>query len=122
MSHFLLDVGISPKIINLLVELGHKANHTASVGLEKASDSEILDYAIRNDLIVITSDLGFGNLAVLEKRPIPGMIILRLNNPNAEQMLSSIRRVLTSKRIEEIRRSVTVVLPFQIRWTRLPVV
>lgn len=121
MSHFLLDVCISPKVLTLLTSLGHEATHCNSLGLAKTPDIEIFDYAIIHDTIIITSDLGFASLAVLEQRPVPGMIILRLNNPNAEQMIASIKRVLTSRRIEDIRHSITVVVPHQIRWTKLPI-
>ena len=121
MSHFFLDVGISPKVLTLLIGLGHQGTHSVPIGLAKASDYEILDYAIVHDRILITSDLGFANLAILEQRPVPGLIILRLNNPSAEQMIASVKHVLTSRSIEEMRHSITVVVPHQIRCTKLPI-
>ncbi len=120
MSAFLLDMGISPKVIPILASLGHKGYHWASVGLAQASDREILDYSIKHNLFIITTDVGFSNLAVFEQRAVPGIIILRLRNPNAEQMIASIQELLAGPLAESIEHSITVIEPYQIRQTKLP--
>lgn len=120
MSHFLLDVGISPKVLTLLTSLGHQGTHCSSIGLAQTPDHEILDYAIKHNLLIITSDLGFADLAVFEPRMIPGIILLRLRNPNAEQMVVYIKDLLMGPFAEGIQQSITVIETHQIRRTRLP--
>ena len=120
MSHFLLDVGISPKVLSLLASLGHQGTHCSSAGFAQAADHEILDYAIKHNMLIITSDLGFAELAVFEQRTVPGIIILRLRNPNAEQMVAYIKDLLTGPFAEGMQQSITVIEPHQIRRTRLP--
>jgi predicted nuclease of predicted toxin-antitoxin system len=120
MSHFLLDLGISPKVITLLTSLGHQGTHGVSVGFHRTPDHEILDYAIRHNMLIITSDLGFAELAISEPRMIPGIIILRLRNPNAEQMVGYLKKLLTGPLASGIDQAITVVEPHQIRRTRLP--
>ena len=121
MMNFLLDVGISPKVLSLLTSLGHRGVHCTDIDLASASDHQILDYAIQDNSIVITSDLGFGTLAVFEERVVPGVIILRLNNPNAAQMVASLRQLLTGVNAEQIHQAITVVEPHRIRITKLPI-
>ena len=120
MSDFLLDIGISPKVKTMLAFLSHRGIHCSDVGLARATDRDILDYAIRRHAIVITSDLGFGDLAVFEERSVPGVIILRLHNPNAAQMTAHLRKLLTGPDAERIHHAITIVEPHQIRITKLP--
>lgn len=122
MSVFILDMGISPKVIPVLASLGHAGYHCASMGLAQASDREILDYSIKHHLLIITTDVGFSNLAVFEQRAVPGIIILRLQNPNAEQMIASIQELLDGSLAESIEHSITVIEPYQIRQTKLPLI
>jgi predicted nuclease of predicted toxin-antitoxin system len=120
MSVFLLDLGISPKVISLLKSLGHEAKHGISAGFSKTPDRLILDHAIKNSMLLVTTDLGFGELAVFEKRQVPGVIILRLDNPNAEQMMTALKKLLTTTPVENLQQCITVVEPHQIRRTKLP--
>jgi predicted nuclease of predicted toxin-antitoxin system len=42
---FLADAGVSPKTVQFLQELGHQAVHVRTLGLERASDAELIDRA-----------------------------------------------------------------------------
>jgi hypothetical protein len=44
---FLLDMGISPKTAGFLQELGYKAVHLQEEGLDRLSDSQIQEKALR---------------------------------------------------------------------------
>jgi predicted nuclease of predicted toxin-antitoxin system len=113
-------MGISPKVIPILASLGHEGYHWASVGLAQASDREISDDSIKYNSLILTTDVGFSNLAVFEQRAVPGIIILRLQNPNAKQMIASIQELLDGPFAESIEHSITVIEPYQIRQTKLP--
>jgi len=120
MSSFLLDLGISPKVITMLVSLSHQGKHCNEVGLAKSPDRDILDYAIRHKSILVTSDLGFSDLAVFEQRLVPGVIILRLRNPNATKMAAHLQQLLTGPDADRIYQAITIVEPHQVRITKLP--
>ena len=60
-------------------------------------------------------------LAVFEERIVPGVIILRLNNPNAAQVVASLRQLLIGVNAEQIHQAITVVEPHRIRITKLPI-
>jgi predicted nuclease of predicted toxin-antitoxin system len=52
----LLDMGISPKVLNMLRARGWAVYHIRDLGMATASDVEILAEARRQDAAVITSD------------------------------------------------------------------
>ncbi len=81
---FLLDVNASGILSTLLIELGHDivcVNHVNS----KMSDDAILDWAVREERIIITTDSDFEQMIWLQSRIHCG--VLRLENlPRLERM------------------------------------
>jgi len=50
---FLVDNALSPAVANALKEKGFDALHVQNVGLGSASDHVILEFAFRNEQIII---------------------------------------------------------------------
>jgi predicted nuclease of predicted toxin-antitoxin system len=61
---FLADMGISPVTVTWLNEQGHDARHLSEDGLHTLSDREIFDKAGKEDRIILTTDLDFGEIAM----------------------------------------------------------
>ena len=59
---FLSDMGISPKTMVFLRNLGYEAVHLHEQGLNRLPDSEILKKAVLEGYIILTHDLDFGEL------------------------------------------------------------
>jgi predicted nuclease of predicted toxin-antitoxin system len=57
---FLADMGISPRTVTFLRELGHEAVHLHEEGLERLGDTAILAKARKEGRILLTHDLDFG--------------------------------------------------------------
>ncbi|MGO9255202.1 MAG: DUF5615 family PIN-like protein [Bryobacteraceae bacterium] len=74
---FLIDMNLSPLWVSFLAEKGFTAVHWSAVGQPWAADSEILDYAARNDWIVFTHDLDFGTLLAALRTSRPSVIQVR---------------------------------------------
>ena len=73
---FLADENIEYPVIKIL--RSNNLNVLAVRGLMKgATDSEILEYAFKEKLILITSDKDFGELTFRLKKPNHGIILLR---------------------------------------------
>jgi predicted nuclease of predicted toxin-antitoxin system len=120
MSRFLLDMGVSPKVIEMLRHLGHEAEHVASCGMADADDRQIFDRAVREDQIVITTDLDFGHLAVMRRQPFPGLILLRLDNPTAARMSDCLQRFLADRPEDDYRSAIIILEPGRWRRTAIP--
>ena len=77
---FLADAGISPKTVDFLKEIGHDAVHIRALGLARATDPEIVRRAIMDSSIVLTFDLGFGDIVALGVLDKPSIILFRLSD------------------------------------------
>ncbi len=70
----------------MLSESGHAAEHVADVGLLSASDSEIWQYAIARDAVLITKDEDFADRVALG-RPAPIVVWVRVGNTTRRALL-----------------------------------
>ncbi len=94
MKGLLLDQGLPRSAANILNQSGFTASHAAEVGLSKASDFAILEYARERDLIVITLDADFHMLLAASGTTAPSVIRLRRQRLNGEQAANAIRAAI----------------------------
>lgn len=89
---FLLDVNASGAISAVLLELGHDITCVADVD-PKMTDSAILEWAVKEQGIIITTDSDFEQMIWLQDKPHYG--VLRLENLPRTERISLLREVLT---------------------------
>lgn len=77
---FLLDVGISPRLGELLIQKGHSYRHMPNFYSPKTDDSDILKIAVENQEVIITHDLDFGALLAFSGDNRPSTILFRIHN------------------------------------------
>ena len=63
---FLADAGSSPETVEFLRLRGHDAVHVRELGLQRATDREIIDKARADLRFVLTFDLDFGEILALD--------------------------------------------------------
>ena len=74
---FLVDANLSPRLIPLLAEVGHDANHVFDLGLGQASDETIMARALSDGRAVITADTDFVTILALTGAEMPSVILVR---------------------------------------------
>lgn len=116
----LLDMPVSKSLLRILRAHGHDGVHAHEIGLDRATDCQILDVASRQGWVIITADLDFPRLLALTATEGPGLILFRGGSYSEAEMQSLLGRVLTEVPSEVIERSVCVVDSKRIRITRLP--
>ena len=84
MIRVLLDQGLAPRTAALLRILGWDALHASEVGLERAEDSEILDFALHNSRTCITLDHDFHVHLAFSRAGKPSVVLLRVQGLAAE--------------------------------------
>jgi predicted nuclease of predicted toxin-antitoxin system len=74
---FLIDMNLSPLWVQFLADSGFDSIHWSDIGQPFAPDTEIMDHAAANGLVIFTHDLDFG--ALLAKRRVrqPSVIQVR---------------------------------------------
>lgn len=79
----LLDQNISYRLLSELSALFSGSHHVRLLGLEKATDEEIWNYAKKNGFVIVTQDSDFYERSLLFGFP-PKVIWLRVGNTNTE--------------------------------------
>ena len=88
-----MDQGLAPRTAALLRPAGWDALHASEAALERAEDSEILDFAQRNTRMCITLDHDFHLHLALSRAGKPSVILLRVQGLAAEAQAQLIRSV-----------------------------
>ncbi len=118
---FLIDMPLSPELVLWLKQCQHNAVHALHMGLDRASDEELIMRARQEQRVVITADLDFPRLLALTSADGPGLILFRGGNYSESEMRVLLERVLQTVPVEELKRSVVVVDRRRIRYRRLPI-
>ncbi len=71
---FLLDMPVSPSLLEVLDAHGYKGVHAHQIGQDRATDSELLELARQEGRVVITADLDFPRLLALSLAKGPGLM------------------------------------------------
>lgn len=72
--HLLIDQNIPPRTADELSALGYQVSHVGRLGMARADNGEIIQYALDHNMALVTQDLG-----IASKMPQhhPGLITLR---------------------------------------------
>ncbi len=76
----LIDMNLSPEWVATLQRHGWEAVHWSNVGNPRASDKDIMDWAVAHQHIVFTHDLDFGTMLALTHEAGPSVIQVRAEN------------------------------------------
>lgn len=118
--HFLLDNNLSPILIELLSEFNHQATHVYDLGLSRASDKEIFQYAKENSMIIISADTDFGYILSEWNSTKPSIILARYISLTPEIFIKYLERILQDFEEELITGSLIVIQPDKVRIRSLP--
>lgn len=86
----ILDHNLSPRLVHHLVDLYPEISHVSLVGLDRAADMIVWDYAQTNHYIIVTKDSDFSDVSVLRGFP-PKVIWLRLGNCTTNDVERTLR-------------------------------
>jgi predicted nuclease of predicted toxin-antitoxin system len=115
---FLLDECADARVVPHLRDLGHDVATVAETD-QSADDTRVLQLALREDRVVITTDLDFGELLVRERRGSAGVIQLRLEGVPPPEVARRIDKAAT-RHGPELRGHLLVIDRRRDRLRRLP--
>jgi predicted nuclease of predicted toxin-antitoxin system len=61
----------------MLAEAGHDVVHLRDLGMQRANDREVLDFALSQDRMLVSADTDFGTLLAQSAARRPSVIIFR---------------------------------------------
>ena len=100
---FLVDMPVSPTLIDTLRAYGHEGVHAHQIDQDQAPDIDLLAIARREDRVIITADLDFPRLLALSSDAGPGVVLFRGGNYSDKEMRSLLDRVLKEIPAETIQ-------------------
>jgi len=107
---FFLDANIPYSSITIFKNFNYDAEHARNIGMGNSLDNEIIEYVIKHHQILVTKDLGFGNIMDYPIKSHHGVIILRLPfYYTAKQINNALLRFLKSVKEHEIKNSITII-------------
>lgn len=119
--HFLADMGVSQQVVEWLRTNDHVAVHLRDEGLQRLPNGEIFQKAGREQRIVLTFDLDFGEILAASGGQIVSVILFRLRNTRANFVIQRLDDVLNQSSAELSRGAIVVVEDGRHRVRSLPI-
>ena len=114
----LADENVPRLVVASLAEQGHEVAWVAEAGSGEA-DAALIERAVREDRVVLTSDRDFGRLALRQAEvPPPGVVLLRLEGLSPSGLARAVAEALNSR--NDWRGHIAVIEPGRIRLSALP--
>jgi predicted nuclease of predicted toxin-antitoxin system len=118
---FLADMGISPRTVDFLQDLGYNATHLHEEGLDRLSDSAVLTKARRERRVLPTHDLDFGELVAISEARLPSIVTFRLRSMQPNNVNRHLRAIIEQHREALQSGALVTVTEGHIRVRRLPI-
>lgn len=118
---FLVDMGVSQQVVEWLRTNGHDAVHLRDEGLGRLPNGEIFQKAGREQRIVLTFDLDFGEILAASDGQIVSVILFRLRNTRANFVIGRLDDVLNQSSAELSQGAIVIVEDGRHRVRSLPI-
>jgi predicted nuclease of predicted toxin-antitoxin system len=118
---FLADMGVSMRVVEWLRSSGHDAIHLRDEGLQKLPNGEIFQKAIREQRVVLTFDLDFGEIVAGSGGASVSVILFRLRNTRADFVVQRLKRTLEQSAEQLAQGAVVLVEDGRHRVRRMPI-
>ncbi len=117
----LLDQGIGRLTVVHLATAGILAEHVGDLGLDRASDTVILETARQMQAVVVTLDADFHQILAMTQALRPSVIRIRIEGLKSEEMAKLLSDVVAQTETELLDGAVISVTPLSIRARTLPI-
>lgn len=118
---FLADMGVAQSVVEWLRANAHEAVHLRDEGLHRLPDGEIFQKAAREQRIVLTFDLDFGEILAASGGDIVSVILFRLRNTRFSFVIQRLQDVLNQSSAALSQGAIVVVEDGRHRVRNLPI-
>ena len=120
MISILLDQGLPRSTASLLRDEGWDVLHTGDIGLSRSTDSQILEYARREDHVIITLDSDFHTILSVSNASTPSVIRIRLEGLRGPDLALLIKKIRPKIESEVKKGAMVTVTESGIRIRNIP--
>ena len=104
-----LDENMPAALVELLLDAGHDALTVPAQGLSGAEDPKVLDVARAEQRILMTFDVGFGNIREFPVGTHWGIVVFRLHDQRWTVLEKPARRMLESGVLDRLGRGLAII-------------
>jgi predicted nuclease of predicted toxin-antitoxin system len=121
MARFLIDENMSELLKAAIIAAGFDAEHVRDTALRGRPDQEIIDYATRHRRVLITHDLGIGDIRAYPPGSHAGVLLVRFppEARPADEDAAVVAAIRTTPDID-LEGNLVVVDPNKVRIRRKP--
>ena len=113
-----LDENVSAVASALFTESGHETHTVTDEGLNGVDDEQLFAVCVRKDRLLITFDVGFGDVRAHPPGTHAGIILMRLRDQQPAVTLDVLRRVLAAHDLASFAGALVVVSDDHVRIRR----
>lgn len=110
-----LDENVSAAAKRLFETHGHQCDTVADEKLTGAPDAKLIDVCRSDQRMLVTFDVGFGDVRIYPPAKHGGIVLLRLRDQQPEATLRALRGLLAARDLADLRQRLTVVTEDRIR-------
>jgi predicted nuclease of predicted toxin-antitoxin system len=118
---FLVDMGVSQRVVEWLRGGGHDAVHLRDEGLQTLPNGEIFQKAAREQRVVLTFDLAFGEILAGCGGQVVSVVLFRLRNTRAAFVIQRLQDALLQSNADLSQGAIVVVEDGRHRVRKLPI-
>ena len=118
---FLADMGVSQQVVEWLQANGHDSRHLRDEGLQRLPNGDIFEKANREQRILLTFDLDFGEIVAGIAGQVVSVILFRLRNTCAAFVIQRLANVLAHSSAELTKGAIVIVEDGRHRVRTLPI-
>jgi predicted nuclease of predicted toxin-antitoxin system len=113
-----LDENVTGAAVTLLAQHGHGVDTVADEGLIGGADSLVIEACRSDERLLLTFDVGFGDVRVYPPSSLHGIALLRLADQRPDLALDVLRRFLIEHPLDELDGALVVVSDDRVRIRR----
>ena len=121
MTRLLLDQGLPRSAVALLRDVGWDVQHVADIGMSRALDSEILEYARVEKRVCVTLDADFHALLAVSGAGSPSTVRVRIEGLNGHALAELLKKVWPMIREDLESGAMATVTERSVRLHHLPI-
>lgn len=116
MARFVVDEALPRSLADAMRKSGHEVIHVRDIGMQGASDVAVYDYAQRQEAILVTPDLEFGDIRNFPPGTHCGIVLLRMPKVvTAAWLAKEVARLIGGLGEVDLRGNLVIVEPGHVR-------
>jgi predicted nuclease of predicted toxin-antitoxin system len=115
LTHFLVDENIPRNVRDWLKKKGFEVTYVSETNLRMAKDQIIAEYAVKNNLTILTLDIDYAQIYHTLRRGTLSVIVVRANPSTASNILETLIIAHQKINLKEVKNKLVMITRKRIR-------